>query len=208
MLRRFCSPGLSRGFCAVEGARNRSRRADVGVVERPWNGAKASESGFAGSRSKGLAFHGATHGLASGADSEGRVKSQTLARRSSGGRLVGNGDAVAARTFDADGGVNAMWEGLGGTSSSQGCCRRAWPVGPDGLEETLLMTRNPTSIPTLLPLLNPTQLLMKQEPLPPKMLLLSRTGMKHQLRTENVNTHAPQPVQRAAEIVHRPLASS
>jgi len=54
------------------------------------------------------------------------------------------------------------------------------------------MTRNPTSIPTLLPLLNPTQLLMKQEPLPPKMLLLSRTGMKHQLRTENVNTHAPQ----------------
>jgi len=68
----------------------------------------------------------------------------------------------------------------------------AWTVGPVARlpdPEPL----EPTSITTLLPLLNPTQLLMKQEPLPPKMLLLSWTGMKHQLRTENVNTHAPQP---------------
>ena len=61
------------------------------------------------------------------------------------------------------------------------------------LRPGLLTPLQTTRIPLLLPLLNATQLLMKQEPLPPKMLLLSRTGSEDQPRTENVNTHPPQP---------------
>ena len=84
---------------------------------------------------------------------------------------------------------------MGGSGRDEflpGLLLSAWTVGPAArLPDAEPL--EPTSITTLLPLLNPTQLLMKQEPLPPKMLLLSWTGMKHQLRTENVNTHLPQP---------------
>ncbi len=78
-------------------------------------------------------------------------------------------------------------------------CGRVWEgrVPPSlrllALRPGLLTPLQTTRIPLLLPPLNALQLQMKQEPLPPKMLLLSRTGSEDQPRTENVNTHAPQP---------------
>ena len=51
----------------------------------------------------------------------------------------------------------------------------------------------PPGITLLLLPRDPKQLQMKQEALPPKMLLLSRSRNEDQLGTENVNTHPPQP---------------
>ncbi len=77
-------------------------------------------------------------------------------------------------------------------------CGRVWEgrVPPSlwllALRPGLLTPLQTTRIPLLLPPLHTLQLKMNEEPLPPKMLLLSRTGTEDQPRTENVNTHAPQ----------------
>lgn len=98
---------------------------------------------------------------------------------------------MAPVAFEAERGVNAVREGLGGTSSSQPVAVGV-AVGPAA---RLLNPEplQPTGMPPLLLALNPLHLQMNQEPLPPKMLLLSRTRNETQLRTENVNTHTPQP---------------
>jgi hypothetical protein len=63
----------------------RSGVNDVGVVRRQLRSGMRRSGGKAGKSAshhpgKGREFHGATHGLASGAGSDGRVKGATLAR--------------------------------------------------------------------------------------------------------------------------------
>ena len=52
-------------------------RVGLGAMERSCSAGKAGESGAVGPR-QGSRFYGAQHGLASGADSDGRVKTRRL----------------------------------------------------------------------------------------------------------------------------------
>jgi len=105
------------------------RVADRSVAE--WNEVKSRRVRRPWGRGKGRAFHGATHGLASGANRDGRVKSATLARPSFGWlRVQGREGALSAPGAGADlgAGSGAAEVAVGGGVALAAESAR-WPYG-------------------------------------------------------------------------------
>ncbi len=104
--------------------------------------------------------------------------------------MDGTESVVARGRLGAEQGVRAVREGLGGARSSQAVAV-LWRTA--ALRSELLKPLQPAGVTLLLKALNPLQLQVKQEPLPPEMLLLRWTGTKDALWSEIVNANATQP---------------